>query len=411
MVFKNMRPNLLGFLVLLGLWAAGPATGQVNQDPNDHTGHNHGPGVTHGPAENYPKRTFEYSSEVLDAWARLAIQEGGRIKPLDTMAGFKLLRYNGKRGIQTTGFAPEDKLTPIGWMLDCIFFPEQASEYPCFVVDLKDVTVALGLNVVGKEKRDHYSYNEILTVRSALMIKAQEASRKDSKQRSTVERQMLTLSRNFLELEDLLRVANFGGYKLPAQAVPALSGMFSGSDPELPQWLSQSAEIKVRVAQSTNQGTIDPSWKSLIGTLEQLRHRNYGGLAMFPPTSDSESNPEWYAWPDLIEACLAGDPDAMANLPALEALGSAFSARMDGSTFSTEAIRIAGLLHARAQDRGEYARIGMEVDFYRFDFFYRALYFFLLGFLLTAFSWLRGNGGGSSAMTKSAWVMNLGGLA
>jgi ABC-type transport system involved in cytochrome c biogenesis permease subunit len=411
------RYDLTSLLALLCFWFAAPQAEAfpAQQDPNDHTGHNHGPGVTHD-APIFNERSFEYSAEVLDAWAKVPVQEGGRVKPLDTMAGFKLLRYNGKRGVKTGELSPEGELSPVGWFLDCMFFPEQASEYPSFVVDLKAVTVALGLNVVGKKKRDRYSYNELATVRSALMRKAREASRKDSKQRTTVERQVLNLSRNFLEVEDLLRITSFAGYSLPAQSVPALEGLFVEGNPRLPQWLSKSAEIKVRVAgemgPNSTSSSIAEGWKLLIGQLEQMRQRNYGGVAFFAPTRPIEAAPEWYAWPELIEACLSGDSDAMDNIPALESIGSAFSARQDGSLFTAEAIRSAEVLQARAENRGQFGRIGMEVDFYHFDFFYRALYAFVLAFLLAAFAWLRsGKVGGGSAMTKGAWGMTLVGLA
>ncbi|MFT5197480.1 MAG: ABC-type transport system involved in cytochrome c biogenesis permease subunit [Planctomycetota bacterium] len=411
------RCNLMVLLAMLCFWFAAPqATAfPAQQDPNDHTGHNHGPGVTHA-APIFKERSFKYSAEVLDAWAMVPVQDGGRVKPLGTLAGFKLLRYNGKRGIKTGELSPEGELTPVGWFLDCVFFPEQASKYPSFVVDLKAVTVALGLNVVGKKKRDRYSYNELATVRGALMLKAQEASGKESKQRSTVEGQILNLSRNFLELEDLLRISSFAGFYLPAQSVTALEGLFADGNPQLPQWLAKSAEIKVRVANDFgpegSTGSIADSWKVLIGQLEQMRQRNYGGVAFFAPTRSVEAAPEWYTWPELIEACLSGDSDAMDNIPALESIGAAYAVRQVGSQFTAEALRSAEMFQTRAENRGQFARIGMEVDFYHYDFFYRALYFFVLAFLLAAFAWLRSNKvGGGIWMTKGAWAMTLVGLA
>ncbi|MBL4770857.1 MAG: hypothetical protein JKY61_06880, partial [Planctomycetes bacterium] len=407
------RNMLFAWVAVLGFCFASPQAFAI-QSGQDHTGHNHAPGEGHG--DTGVRRTFEYSPEVLDAWARVPIQEGGRIKPLDTMAGFKLLRYNGKRGIKTEDLSPEGKLVPIAWLLDCIFFPEQAREYACFVVDLKAVTVALGLDLEDKKKRDRYSYNELLTVRQSLMLKAQEASRKESAERDTIERQILNLSRNFLELEDLLRLSEFAGVKLPVSTVPELSELFSGEDPELPLWLARSVEIKARVPRalvSQEPGSnVDAGWRAIIGTLEQLRHRSYGGLALFAPTSGPEAVPAWYTWPEMVEACLQGNGDAMDNLPALEAIGATFKSRQDEAQFSAQALATAKLLQARAEARGEFSRVPMEVSFYKFDFFYKALYAFILAFLLTAIAWLRSNkSGGGAGVVKGAWVMNVAGLA
>ncbi|MCA9002193.1 MAG: hypothetical protein KDB61_09730, partial [Planctomycetes bacterium] len=346
----NMR-HWISTLVLALLVGSAPATAAPIQD-----GHNHGAEEIH--ATDAQKRSFEYSPEVLQAWAKIPIQEGGRIKPLDTFAGFQLLRFNGKRGINVKGLAPEEKLTPVAWLLDCIFFPEQARDYPCMIVNLKDVAVAVGLNLDSKKKRDRYSYNELVAVRSALMNKANEANGKDPKTRNAVDRQLLTLSRNFLELEDLFRVTRFGDFPLPTSDIPALAGLFTGGDPELPQFLGRSAEIKM--AAGGEGGTANPTdgakWTNLFGYLSELQFRNYSGLAIFPPTATPELQPEWLAWPEMIQSCLAGDKDALDNVPALEALAAAYHSRQDGSAFTPAAVAFAGMVRDRAVQRGEYER-------------------------------------------------------
>ena len=54
-----------------------------------------------------------------------------RVKPLDTFAQFRLLRFNGKRRFETPG---GEKLGPTPWLLDCFFFPEVARTYRTFLV-------------------------------------------------------------------------------------------------------------------------------------------------------------------------------------------------------------------------------------------------------------------------------------
>ena len=63
------------------------------------------------------------------------------------------------------------------------------------------------------------------------------------------------------------------------------------------------------------------------------------------------------------------------------------------------------MVKERAEARGEYATVPMEVNFYKFDFFYRALYAFVLGFLLVCFSWLRtGAEGKGKWLVRASWI-------
>ena len=56
----------------------------------------------------------------------------GRIKPLDTFAQFTMLQLNGKRSFE----APSgERLGPVPWLLDALFYPEIARDYKHFVVD------------------------------------------------------------------------------------------------------------------------------------------------------------------------------------------------------------------------------------------------------------------------------------
>ena len=67
------------------------------------------------------------TDEVLELLATLPVQEGGRVKPLDTLAQFKLLKLRGARA----AYLPESrqKLTPIEWFAHCLLYPELARTY------------------------------------------------------------------------------------------------------------------------------------------------------------------------------------------------------------------------------------------------------------------------------------------
>ena len=67
-------------------------------------------------------------------------------------------------------------------------------------------------------------------------------------------------------------------------------------------------------------------------------------------------------------------------------------ARDRPTEFAAAASALLATTRAPAAARGEYAKVGTEVSFYRADYFYRALLVFGLGFLLAAFSWARPRG-------------------
>ena len=81
-------------------------------------------------------RSGPWPASVIELAESLPVQDGGRIKPLHTFASFTLLRLNGKRSLETPG---GERLSPVEWLLDTLFFPEATADYPLFLVQNDDV--------------------------------------------------------------------------------------------------------------------------------------------------------------------------------------------------------------------------------------------------------------------------------
>ena len=64
--------------------------------------------------------------------------------------------------------------------MDCLFYPEVASDYKCISVIDSDLVRTIGVATHDK-KRDRYSYNELIEGRRALFTMAQEYSANDDK--------------------------------------------------------------------------------------------------------------------------------------------------------------------------------------------------------------------------------------
>ena len=353
-----------------------------------------------------PERSYEYPAELVAAFQTLPVQDGGRVKPIDTLAGFQLLKFNGKRTLGTEGFAVEDRMGPAVWMLDCFLFPEQAKRYECFIVQDEAVTQAVGLAIEGKKKRDRYSYNELAAVKETLTSRAALAFRKNAKERNRLERQVLILWNNFVEFEDLTRVGSFAGNALPTSSIPWISALYGGQDVELPIFLSKAQAFM----DSRSSPDDDPKWRAFQEHYAEIVGRHNAGMGMIPPVESAQEAPAWLAWPEISSRALSGETAMAQHLPVLESLGRFVSAKGDPAQLTERFQEFHTLITERASARGEYAMVPAEVKFYQYDFFYRALYCFVAGFLLVAISWLgartdeRGLPKGGRWWVRASWV-------
>ena len=83
----------------------------------------------------------------------IPIQEGGRIKPLDTYARNQALAFYGKRKIK------HENLSAIDWMMDLFIYPEKGLEQKIFNIRSPDIVNALDLKWTNNFHK--YSYSEI----------------------------------------------------------------------------------------------------------------------------------------------------------------------------------------------------------------------------------------------------------
>ncbi|MBP9571377.1 MAG: cytochrome c biogenesis protein ResB, partial [Akkermansia sp.] len=106
------------------------------------------------------KNYVPWSPALVERAGAMAVQDGGRLKPVSTYAGFHLLRTLGKRSFVVDTPEGKRKLSPVEWMLDCMFRPELAEQYPVFLVNREEVVRRLHLPD-QKDKRKKYSYAQL----------------------------------------------------------------------------------------------------------------------------------------------------------------------------------------------------------------------------------------------------------
>ena len=330
-----------------------------------------------------------WSDEVVDLFATLPVQDGGRIKPFDTFAQFTMLQLNGKRSFTTEG---GERLKPVPWLLDVLFYPEIARDYKNFVVDDSEVVSAIGVDIHDK-KRDRYSFSELEPGVQKLMNLAMEYNNIDAKQRDRIQQGVMNLANNVFLFQKLLRFMEFADARF---TVPGDDTVLAKAFPEedgVP--LSTALERFSTVFKQLRDGRDDMDSAQLekevapLSTLMEEFDETVmlaQGIAMFPPPQDDDK--VWRTPADVAAGAVSEfrlDEDSAAVLGAMEKL---HALRDDRAAFLAAATELHDAVRARAGERGEYSKIPLEVHFYKGKYIFYSQWLYVLAFLLVAIGWL-----------------------
>ncbi len=331
-----------------------------------------------------------WDEEILARFAYLPVQDGGRVKPMDSVAGLELLTVNGKRSLRLE----DGKLSHTAWLLDCLFFPEVARTHPCFRVEYDGVLTAIGLPAKGK--RDWYSYDELAPARTRLMTEASRHMGVEAKRRTALQRQLIKLAGDMRGFEDL--IDSFEGLRhgFSAESALALEGVVAqGSRTPVSDVMRNLGEVLRR--RDDPSPAMQAAAERLLSELS-LVHQLSGGPALFPPPAGEESPASWLeprAWwriPDLMnvasEAVVSGTPAPETHLALLEALEAMVADPDDRTAFAERLGALSDGVRTLAEARGEYDSVPLEVRLNRLAPFTKALVLFLLAFVAMAASWI-----------------------
>lgn len=238
-----------------------------------------------------------WSARALDLAGGLPVQEGGRVKPLDTFAGFALLRLNGKRSVIDSD---DRKLAPTAWLLDVLFDPERAAHTRCFLAPDADALAAIGVKLEDRRKRDRYSYRELEPGLPKLFELAHQYDAIDSAQRSSLQQQIVTLAENVMLFARLTR------HEVIALVPPP--------DLQTEAW-STPSELRARGAQlsTAERGALETFERAAQSAarpnefeeaLERFHHHAAVGARLRGEDSKLESERAYYR-ANLLQWCLA----------------------------------------------------------------------------------------------------------
>lgn len=152
------------------------------------------PAVTVAEIPNY----IPWSPELQKAMAQAAVEDGGRVKPFDTYAGFVMLRVHGQKSLTFRSNGQKIRLTPTEWALDCMLRPEYANQMPVFLVNREETVSRLGLPAVPG-KRKQYSYQQLFPVKDLIYAQARRIEAQGP--RDTADREIAGLAQNVRQVE------------------------------------------------------------------------------------------------------------------------------------------------------------------------------------------------------------------
>ncbi|MFK7849690.1 MAG: cytochrome c biogenesis protein [Akkermansiaceae bacterium] len=326
-----------------------------------------------------------WEEETVELMEEFPVQDGGRVKPFATYAGFKMLGLHGARSMKVEGKGGDvHKLTPTEWLMYTVLRPEVAVDLPTFRIDNSKVLEAIA--VPEKGRRDRYSYNEIVEGRDKLieLAKSYEPIEKDD--RDPVQQQTIDLAYNIRSYEAHLGYFGFARYGI------ALEGSGGGTQADkrvdFSSVMATAPQIRSQLALTQQEGEeIDQRMQILLQqVLDGANFAKYG-LFILPPESKSEEN--WLsAGNSIMEVMSLESKNPEMAIEDIKALESGIrSLQVSESDFRKEFGKFKERIEKRVESRGELSYVSTEVSYFKTDYFLNALVFFLLGSICALAMW------------------------
>jgi ABC-type transport system involved in cytochrome c biogenesis permease subunit len=282
----------------------------------------------------------------LDAFGRLPVLEGGRIKPVDSVARNSLLMIRSQMSFrfeeEVGGQKQAHTVGADEWILDVLFRPEVADAQPAFVINDPDVLSLIGQKLSSTNR--YFAFRDIRPFLGEIQNQAAAAEPVDAKQRTRFQGAVVNL---YQRLDLYLRLQN---------------------TVQVPGGKPLAEELAV---------VTEPAARE--------RHALLSSASFFrplPPQGDLQAN-----WRSVGEALrdAAGGGSADAGLASLARVGTAYragdAAGFNAAVAQLRAFGVAAKPEAVAQ--GDH-----EIVFNRVDPFYSGMVIYVAALLLVFASWL-----------------------
>ena len=315
----------------------------------------------------------------------IPIQEGGRIKPLDTYARNQTLAFYGKRKIN------HENLSAIDWILDLVIFPEKGLEQKIFNIRNPDIVNALGLEWTNNFHK--YSYSEIFPgVQDQLPLIRNIFEKKDE-DRDLFDNQLIEIYQNVMKYREI------------ASSLSCLLPMFTVYDPGTAKKLHlQPGQFTSYAHIMSHRGSLldvsqniltkpEESWTDserevalLLYSLQQTSTDDFAkALKIIPPEKD-DSTGLWISPWELLDGRVI-EPHQDKILKSMEAyLVARYEKNSVAMTSALESYKT-GILSSPFE-RINFSILEKEIWVNKANLFTVSLIFYLLGVILLGVSWM-----------------------
>lgn len=327
--------------------------------------------------------------EGLAEFARLPVLEGGRVKPLDTVARTSLMILHGRQTLRLPG---EGILPPDRWLAEALFNAPLADSRPVFAINNPEVLALFGFEQQG---RKHFSFTELEPSLALIDAQGEIAATEEAARRTPYQTAVLNL-RNGLYLYQ----------RLKNSLRPAGSADFSSEIADFAAVVPAGAPALLAKRQGK------PYDRAACDDFLAFAKR-YGGMAetalLLPVPAP---NGEGAGWLPVGEALLrtVAEGKVPETVVLYAGAGDAWR-RGDAAAFAKAAADLNALLSSKAAPASRSA--AFEELFNRIAPFYQAMGLYVLAFLMLCAFWLRGDGAlrsGALAVLLAALVFHTFGL-
>ncbi len=357
----------------------------------------------------------KWSEEVVDIAASLPVQDGGRVKPFSTYAGFFMLNLHGSRKMEIKSSGEGKEIGSSEFLLDCLFRPDLAKKLPVFRVEDSDVVEALGIEV-GK-KRARYSFEQIEVGYEKLLERGREiqekASQRGGDSLTRLENQTKDLADKVLRMQGLMVSFEFAREKMIAgDAAPFTAPGGERMDLSLfSSWVKSYPNLGAILQQMgvKSEKDIPEALRSVFAKLEMNMQKARYGVPMFPPYNAEQETwkPLGATMKEMTEKLGRGEPAPWGKLSADMATVenvAKFSAEPKSKNLADAMQVWHDDLRQRTDAIGFGHKIDSEVTYYQRDYFTYGIVYFILAFILTAFGWFAPAGLWGKILNFLAWT-------
>ena len=315
----------------------------------------------------------------------IPIQEGGRIKPLDSFARNQSLAFYGKRKIK------HENLSAIDWILNLFTHPEKGLDQKVFNLRNPEVVNALGLTWTNNFHK--YSYNELFPGIEKQLPLIREIFEKKEVDRDVFESQLVEIYQNVMKFREIV------------SSLSCLLPLFSVYDSDLASSLHVEPGQLISYAHvmshrgslfETSQGILtkpESEWSVsekeialLLYNLQQTSSDDFAKALKIIPPSKNDSSGLWLSPWELFDGRLI-EPHQDKIIKSLESyLLARFENNIENQNIALSSYKTGLISHVGK--KVDFSILSKERWLNEADLFTNSLVFYLLGFILLGISWM-----------------------